>query len=252
MTITMISLLSPSSLRFAATLSLCLPLNTHVASAFLQQQSPTVLTGGIVPTPASEFGTTTQLHEMKRPILDRLASFVFQLENDRIAKSTVVDSKGRSGEPMEWAEENSIANQFTKVVSSNELGYRFKQGIADLVAGEYDEGAVRAKIAGFVDSNPVALYSFTTCPFCRKAKDFLDEKKIPYTAVELDLLPGNEGNEIRSVLGKMTRRTSVPCIFIGGECIGGCNDGPGLLPLAREDGGKKLNQRLQQAGVSRG
>lgn len=111
---------------------------------------------------------------------------------------------------------------------------------------------MRAKIAEFVDSNPVALYSFTTCPFCRKAKDFLDEEKIHYTAVELDLLPGNEGNEIRSVLGKMTRRTSVPCIFIGGECIGGCNDGPGLLPLAREDGGKKLNQMLQQAGVSQG
>eukprot|EP01083_Nonionella_stella_P264032 896182_1 len=53
----------------------------------------------------------TRLHEMKRPILDRLATFVFRLENDRVENSSVVDSKGRAGEPMEWAEENSFANQ---------------------------------------------------------------------------------------------------------------------------------------------
>jgi glutaredoxin 3 len=61
------------------------------------------------------------------------------------------------------------------------------------------------------------MYSFTTCPFCRKAKDYLEEMSIPYVSIELDLLPGNEGNEIRAELGRMTRRTSVPSIFIGGE-----------------------------------
>ena len=61
------------------------------------------------------------------------------------------------------------------------------------------------------------MYSFTTCPFCRKAKDYLEGQSIPYESIELDLLPGNEGNEIRAELGRMTRRTSVPSIFIGGE-----------------------------------
>jgi glutaredoxin 3 len=47
-------------------------------------------------------------------------------------------------------------------------------------------------------------------------------------------LPGNEGNEIRAVLGKLTKRTSVPSIFIDGNYIGGCNDGnPGLVPLIK-------------------
>ena len=40
-----------------------------------------------------------------------------------------------STEPMEWAEENSFANQFSAMVSSNDIGYKFKQTVADLVAG---------------------------------------------------------------------------------------------------------------------
>mmetsp|Transcript_18797 Transcript_18797/g.28516 ORF Transcript_18797/g.28516 Transcript_18797/m.28516 type:complete len:244 (+) Transcript_18797:88-819(+) len=195
--------------------------------------------------------TTTCLHEMKRPILDRLATFVFKLENDRVANSSVEDDKGRSGEPMEWAEEDSFANKLSDVIQSNDIGYKFKQTVADLVAGEYDRDAREESIRTFIGESPVAMYSFTTCPFCRKAKDYLEEQSIAYESIELDLLPGNEGNEIRAELGRITRRTSVPSIFIGGEYIGGCNDGPGLLPLARENGGEKLNNLLERAGVAR-
>ena len=67
----------------------------------------------------------------------------------------------------------------------------------------------------------------------------MEEHAIPYQSLELDDLPGNRGNEIRAMLGRKTRRTSVPSIFIGGQYIGGCNDGPGLLPLA-ESGQLKL------------
>ena len=50
--------------------------------------------------------------------------------------------------------------------------------------------------------------------------------------MELDTI--DEGNAIRAELGKLTKRTSVPSIFINGEAIGGLNDGmPGLLPLAK-------------------
>lgn len=197
--------------------------------------------------------SSTRLNEMKRPIADRAASFLFKLETDRVADSSVEDEQGRTGEPMEWAESDSLANKFSELIASNDLGYRFKQGVADIVAGEYDEEGTKQIVERFVSSKPVAMYSFTTCPFCRKAKDYLDEQKIPYTAVELDELPENQGNEIRATLGKLTRRTSVPSIFIGGEYVGGCNDGsPGLFPLAREDGGETLNAKLRKAGIRRG
>lgn len=243
----------------------CFGLLASLSSAF-QQQHPSLI-GRPSQQPNRNYArsiatSTTRLHEMKRPILDRLATFVFELENDRVSSSSVPDDKGRSGEPMEWAEENSFANRFSEIVSSNDIGYRFKQGVADLVAGEYDAEAVNEGITKFVGGGNekggggrrrrvVAMYSFTTCPFCRKAKDYLEEERIPYEAIELDLLPGNEGNEIRAELGRKTGRTSVPSIFIGGDYIGGCNDGPGLLPLGRENNGEKLNTLLKNAGVRR-
>lgn len=41
--------------------------------------------------------------------------------------------------------------------------------------------------------------------------------------VELD--ERQDGNAIRYELSQMTGRTSVPQIWIGGEFVGGCNDG---------------------------
>ena len=45
--------------------------------------------------------------------------------------------------------------------------------------------------------------------------------------VELDI-DRKKGFPIRAELGKRTGRTSVPSIWIGGQFIGGCNDGPVL------------------------
>jgi len=57
---------------------------------------------------------------------------------------------------------------------------------------------------------------------------------------------GDEGKAIRAQLGVMTGRTSVPNIWIAGEGIGGCNDGPGIMTLDREG---KLDDILKQAGA---
>ena len=188
---------------------------------------------------------TTRINGMKRPILDQLASTLFKLENDRVENSSVVDDKGRKGEPMEWSESESLANQFSQVIAGNSLGYQFKQFVADIVAGsDYDKEAVSQEIEDFVSKYPVAMFSFTTCPFCRRAKDFLEEKGVNYVSMELDELEGNKGNEIRATLGRKTGRTSVPCIFINANCIGGCNDGPGLLPLSQSGELDKLLESI--------
>mmetsp|Transcript_24305 Transcript_24305/g.36029 ORF Transcript_24305/g.36029 Transcript_24305/m.36029 type:complete len:198 (-) Transcript_24305:272-865(-) len=157
------------------------------------------------------------LSDMKRPILDQIASALFKLENARVEASSEVDSKGRMGEPMEWSESGSAANKFSEFIANNQIGYRFKQFVADIVAGNFDEDEVGEVVDSFVANNTVAMFSFTTCPFCRKAKDFLSENDIAYCAIELDELDGNLGNEIRAVLGRKTQRTSVPSIFIGGN-----------------------------------
>jgi glutaredoxin 3 len=193
------------------------------SSAFVGMRPPRLVESQI---------SKTSLHEMKRPILDQIATTLFKLENDRVEASSVVDEKGRMGEPMEWSEGSSFANKVSEIIAGNSLGYQFKQWVADIVAGDFEKETVDAKIDAFVGDNSVAMFSFSTCPFCRKAKDFLEEKGVAYQVIELDELDGNQGNEIRAMLGKRTKRTSVPSIFIGGKYIGGCNDGPGLMPLA--------------------
>ena len=168
---------------------------------------------------------------MKRPLLARIASGVFDLEQKRVEASSVEDEQGRMGEPMEWSNKSSVANQFSEVVASNPIGYQFKQFVADLVAGDFDQAEMERVIDDFVENNKIAVFSFTSCPFCRRAKDFLSDRGIEYTAMELDDHPF--GNQIRAVLGKRTKRTSMPAIFINSQFIGGCNDGPGLIPLAQ-------------------
>lgn len=171
----------------------------------------------------------TLCYAMKRPLLDQIASTLFRLETDRVANAAEIDDQGRTGEPMAWSEPTSLANTFSNIMAKQ--GYGFKQWVADIVAGEYDEDQIRARIQDMVDSNDIVMFSFTTCPFCRRAKDALDDRGESYIVLELDGEGENDGNALRSMLGKITRRTSVPCIFVKGTCIGGCNDGPGLLPL---------------------
>lgn len=126
-----------------------------------------------------------------------------------------------------------MANKFSVFMASK--AYFAKQFVADIIAGDYDQAAMDKDIENIIQSSEVTLFSFTTCPFCRRAKDALDERGIVYRAMELDTLEDNLGNTIRAQLGKLTGRTSMPSIFVQGKFTGGCNDGPGLLPMI-EDG----------------
>lgn len=187
--------------------------------------------GFVMPSTTSTKERCWRLHDnMKRPFLDQLlASTLFRWEMNRVDNSSEMDEKGRIGEPMAWSESDSTANRFSQLVSNNELGIRLKQWVADLVAGEYDQDAIAQELDDFIQANDIAMFSFTTCPFCRRAKDALDETSYSYSVLELD--EHANGNAMRAVLGKRTGRTSVPNIFVNGQSIGGCNDGPGLLPL---------------------
>ncbi|CAM9669068.1 unnamed protein product [Phaeothamnion confervicola] len=107
----------------------------------------------------------------------------------------------------------------------------FKQGIAKMKAGSYDEGATKNFIDTSIKQSNVVVFSWSRCPFCLKAKAVLGEAldADQFTVMELDQRP--DGDAIRSELSKMTGRTSVPQIWIGQEFVGGANDGPGVVTL---------------------
>lgn len=74
----------------------------------------------------------------------------------------------------------------------------------------------------------------------------LDAKKARYHVVELDEV--KDGKAIRAEMADLIGRTSVPAIFIGGDFIGGCNDGPkgGIVKL--NDSGE-LDSMLSAVGA---
>ncbi len=65
---------------------------------------------------------------------------------------------------------------------------------------------------------PVRLYSKTPCPYCIRAKTLLEQKGVAYTEISLDGKPQDA-----EALFKKTGFRTVPQIFIGDECIGGCD-----------------------------
>ena len=121
-----------------------------------------------------------------------------------------------------------------------------KKKLVKSLAGEYDEEAIKARVLGLIEANPVLMLSFTTWPYCIKAKEVLDAKSVKYTVVELDTDP--DGKAIRAEMADFIGRTSVPAIWIGGQFVGGCNDGPmgGIVKL-NESG--ELNGLLQGVGA---
>ena len=63
--------------------------------------------------------------------------------------------------------------------------------------------------------------------------------------------PWDKGNVMRAALGRLTGKSSVPSIWVGGEYIGGCDDGPsdeapGLVPMAFRG---TLREKLEAAGA---
>ncbi|PZV18600.1 MAG: glutaredoxin 3 [Leptolyngbya sp.] len=66
----------------------------------------------------------------------------------------------------------------------------------------------------------VEVYTWSTCPFCIRAKALLTKKGVEFTEYCID---GDEA--ARAVMAKRSQgRRSVPQIFINDQHIGGCDD----------------------------
>lgn len=80
---------------------------------------------------------------------------------------------------------------------------------------------------------PVKIFSSDYCPYCARAKALLQQRGVTdYEEIVVDGKP-----EVRAEMARLTGRTSVPQIFIGGTHVGGCDDlhaldgRGGLMPL---------------------
>jgi glutaredoxin 3 len=138
------------------------------------------------------------------------------------------------------------------VQESQQAGASFKQIIANLLAGDYDQAQVKTRIEELLKSAPCVMFTWQNSPSCKSAVKAMGASGFDYTVVRLDD-PWDEGNKIRAEIGKMVGRTSVPMVFIGGKYVGGFDggindDAPGLVALAFRG---CLQSMLKGAGSSK-
>lgn len=79
----------------------------------------------------------------------------------------------------------------------------------------------------------IEIYTWSHCPYCKKAKALLDEKGVTYTEYALD---GDEVAREKMAQERSNGRKSVPQIFIDGKHIGGCDDLHALDDQGKLDG----------------
>lgn len=70
----------------------------------------------------------------------------------------------------------------------------------------------------------VEIYTWSTCPFCLRAKSLLNKKGVNFTEYSID---GDEDARAK-MAQRANGRRSLPQIFINDHHIGGCDDIHGL------------------------
>jgi glutaredoxin len=69
----------------------------------------------------------------------------------------------------------------------------------------------------------VFMYTLSTCPWCRKAKQFFKENNIPFDYVDYDLQPEDEQEKIMEKMLKISGARSFPVVTIEEQVIIGYN-----------------------------
>ncbi len=71
----------------------------------------------------------------------------------------------------------------------------------------------------------LVLFALSTCGWCRKARNFLDENKLAYRYVYVDLLEGDAQKEVFEEMKKRNPRKTFPTLVLDGEeVIAGYNE----------------------------
>jgi glutaredoxin 3 len=70
----------------------------------------------------------------------------------------------------------------------------------------------------------VEIYTWSTCPFCLRAKSLLNKKGVNFTEYSID----GDDDARAKMAQRANGRRSLPQIFINDNHIGGCDDIHGL------------------------
>lgn len=69
----------------------------------------------------------------------------------------------------------------------------------------------------------VKVFALSTCPYCRMARQYMDEHGVEYGVVEVDKLEGQERSDAVDEVKRVSGGTSFPVVVVGDEVIVGFN-----------------------------
>jgi glutaredoxin-like protein NrdH len=72
-------------------------------------------------------------------------------------------------------------------------------------------------VEGDNQQHELLLFALSTCGWCRKARNFLDENKLTYRFVYVDLLEGDAQKEVFQEVVKHNPRKSFPTLVVDKE-----------------------------------
>jgi glutaredoxin len=72
-------------------------------------------------------------------------------------------------------------------------------------------------------ADQVLLYALSTCPWCRKAKQWFTDTGVPFESIDVDLLKGEEQDAAAEKAYKLSGGRRFPVAVINGEVVVGFN-----------------------------
>ena len=70
-------------------------------------------------------------------------------------------------------------------------------------------------------TDEVVVYALTTCPWCRKTKQWFTDSRIAFESVDVDALPGDQQDEAAEKAYKLSGGRRFPVVVINGEVVVG-------------------------------
>lgn len=134
----------------------------------------------------------------------------------KLKKQGFTDVHNMGGGMMAW--------ERAKLPTTTKVGKPPKAAVAKPEQSAVDDKADDEK-------NRVVVYSTRKCPFCTRAIDLLEAKRVGFTEIRID-----QDTDKRSEMETRSGRTSVPQIFIGEAHVGGCDDMYALEDSGELDG----------------
>ena len=80
------------------------------------------------------------------------------------------------------------------------------------------------KVEGAKKDHDIRLYALSTCGWCRKTRELLDQLGIAYEYIYVDECEGDERAQVTAALKELNPRCSFPTIKIDDEVIVGFDD----------------------------